>query len=88
MCFLTPDCDVDRTFATSVRLKFRRTVSRTMRSCWRFVHAVNLWRLRWAVPGPAVPMFPEILLPEAKWTSCAEIALTRSSYRVMTSSKV
>ena len=34
---LTPDCEVNSAFATSVRLKFRRTVSRTMRSCWKFI---------------------------------------------------
>ena len=47
MCLLTPDCEVKSEFATSVRLKFRRTVSRTMRSCWKFMGRdpdVDLWR--------------------------------------------
>src|SRR5690349_15147024 len=37
MCLDTPDCEVKSALATSVRLKLRRTVSRMMRSCWKFI---------------------------------------------------
>jgi hypothetical protein len=35
--FADPDCEVYSALATSVRLKFCRTVSRMMRSCWKFM---------------------------------------------------
>src|SRR5690606_20960930 len=39
MCLETPDCDVCRLLATSVKLKLRRTVSRIIRNCWKFIRA-------------------------------------------------
>lgn len=39
ICLLTPDWDISNAPATSVRLKLQRTVSRTMRSCWKFIAA-------------------------------------------------
>jgi len=37
MCLETPGCEVNSVLATVVRLKFWRTVSRRMRSCWKFM---------------------------------------------------
>jgi hypothetical protein len=42
ICRLTPGCEVWSALATSVRLKPRRTASRTERSCWKFMDVISL----------------------------------------------